>query len=195
MSRRPSYGPAPHPVVSAVTACMDAARDNDRRAAATGTCPTCGATHPTKEPAVTETAYLAGPMTGYPDFNYPAFNDAAARLRASGWRVINPTETDAKHGWRPGDHDPDALTDEEYRTVLRHGLRAALADEVTCCVVLRRWLWSRGALAEVSMLRTLRLPVYEYAPADIDDGEPPVLALPPHEVDELVALGWRRNLR
>jgi len=36
--------------------------------------------------------YIAGPMTGLPDFNYPAFFDAARRLRAAGYDVENPAE-------------------------------------------------------------------------------------------------------
>lgn len=36
--------------------------------------------------------YVAGPMTGLPDFNFPAFHDAAARLRALGFEVLNPAE-------------------------------------------------------------------------------------------------------
>lgn len=36
--------------------------------------------------------YLSGPMTGLPDLNFPAFNAAAARLRADGLRVVNPAE-------------------------------------------------------------------------------------------------------
>lgn len=36
--------------------------------------------------------YIAGPMTGYPEFNFPAFNQVAARLRDEGWEVINPAE-------------------------------------------------------------------------------------------------------
>lgn len=36
--------------------------------------------------------YLAGPMTGLPDFNYPAFHAEAARLRALGYDVANPAE-------------------------------------------------------------------------------------------------------
>jgi hypothetical protein len=36
--------------------------------------------------------YIAGPMTGYPESNYPAFNAAAATWRAMGWDVENPAE-------------------------------------------------------------------------------------------------------
>ena len=36
--------------------------------------------------------YIAGPMTGYLDLNFPAFHAMAARLRAAGHEVINPAE-------------------------------------------------------------------------------------------------------
>lgn len=36
--------------------------------------------------------YLCGPMTGLPEFNYPAFHQAARALRALGHRVYNPAE-------------------------------------------------------------------------------------------------------
>lgn len=36
--------------------------------------------------------YLAGPMTGLPDYNFPAFHAAAAQWRALGWEVENPAE-------------------------------------------------------------------------------------------------------
>lgn len=36
--------------------------------------------------------YISGRMTGLPDFNYPAFNAAAAAWRAKGWDVSNPAE-------------------------------------------------------------------------------------------------------
>lgn len=36
--------------------------------------------------------YLAGPMTGYKDHNYPMFFRAAAELRIAGYAVMNPAE-------------------------------------------------------------------------------------------------------
>ncbi len=36
--------------------------------------------------------YVAGPMSGLPEFNYPAFNHAAHQLRQAGYPVINPAE-------------------------------------------------------------------------------------------------------
>lgn len=40
--------------------------------------------------------YIAGPMSGLPEFNYPAFNRAAAVLRAQGHHVENPAENPAR---------------------------------------------------------------------------------------------------
>ena len=42
--------------------------------------------------------YISGPMTGKPDFNHPAFNAAAIRLREEGHFVINPAELSAFFG-------------------------------------------------------------------------------------------------
>lgn len=45
--------------------------------------------------------YLSGPMSGIEAHNFPAFQAAAARLRALGWSVVNPAEinTDADATW------------------------------------------------------------------------------------------------
>ncbi|URM87018.1 nucleoside dexoyribosyltransferase [Arthrobacter phage Ruchi] len=39
--------------------------------------------------------YLAGPMSGLPEANYPAFHAAAASLRRAGFEVLNPAENRA----------------------------------------------------------------------------------------------------
>ena len=36
--------------------------------------------------------YIAGPMRGLADLNYPTFNHAARKLRGMGWHVENPAE-------------------------------------------------------------------------------------------------------
>ena len=41
--------------------------------------------------------YIAGPMSGLPDLNYPAFHAKAAELRALGFHVENPAENPAPH--------------------------------------------------------------------------------------------------
>lgn len=57
----------------------------------------------------TKKVYIAGPMSGYPDFNFPLFNRVAAKLRAEGWTVFNPAEKDAEvvsnsKAFAEGDH-------------------------------------------------------------------------------------------
>ncbi len=49
-----------------------------------------------------KTIYISGPMSGLPECNYPAFNAAAAHLRALGYSVENPAENP----------DPDTDTDK-----------------------------------------------------------------------------------
>ncbi|WP_435607681.1 DUF4406 domain-containing protein [Pseudomonas knackmussii] len=77
--------------------------------------------------------YLAGPMTGIEDFNYPAFHAEAARLRQLGYHVENPAENIA----------PACGTWSGY-------MRLALAKLVTCDTIalLPGWTESRGANLE-----------------------------------------------
>lgn len=93
---------------------------------------------------VTQRIYLAGPMTGLPDSNYPAFHAEAARLRARGFHVENPAENPA----------PDCGSWCGY-------MRLAIAQLVTCDAVwlLPGWTGSRGACIEHALAVHLGLAV------------------------------------
>lgn len=61
--------------------------------------------------------YIAGPMTGLPDFNFPAFHAAAAAWRAAGWEVFNPAE------------EFDGDTSKPYRAYVEHDMVSLLLDD------------------------------------------------------------------
>ena len=97
--------------------------------------------------------YLAGPMRGIPDFNFPVFYTAAAYLRSLGYDVFNPAEEDHKaHG---NDVDPATL---DIREVFERDTRwiCQFADGVA---LLPGWDKSLGARAELSLARALSLRV------------------------------------
>ena len=85
--------------------------------------------------------YLAGPMSGIADLNYPAFHAETARLRALGHHVENPAE------------NPECDTWEGY-------MRMAIAQLVTCdaLALLPGWQNSRGAVIERGLARELGMP-------------------------------------
>lgn len=78
--------------------------------------------------------YISGPMTGIPDFNHPAFNSEAARLRALGYEVVNPAELNAD-------------TSLEWHACMRK----ALVGMLTCdtLALLEGWHKSAGAHLEM----------------------------------------------
>lgn len=89
--------------------------------------------------------YLAGPMSGLEDFNYPAFNEAAANLRALGFVVENPAENAA----------PTCGSWVGY-------MRLAITQMLTCdCVAfLPYWEASNGAQVEHALAKELGIPRY-----------------------------------
>lgn len=93
--------------------------------------------------------YLAGPMTGLPDNNYPAFHAAAAALRAAGHTVLNPAENPPP---------PEGYTDNVWQYYLRLSLKQ-IAD-AEALVMLSDWPTSRGANIEFSLAEQLGLPIW-----------------------------------
>ena len=89
--------------------------------------------------------YIAGPMKGWPDWNYPAFNAAEARLRAACASVVNPAELGAKYG-SPAEIDADP---QKMDALVLEELQALGTCEAI--YLLPGWQWSRGARKELQL--------------------------------------------
>lgn len=88
--------------------------------------------------------YVAGPTTGLPDHNRPAFYAAAAALRSAGYAVLNPADTSGPE-------------DAPWLWWMRQALhQLANAEGVA---TLPDWERSRGASLEVYVATALGLPV------------------------------------
>jgi hypothetical protein len=113
--------------------------------------------------------YLAGPMRGIKDFNFPAFHVAATFLRSKGFEVLSPAENDERtYG---ADYFKSPTGDEKDTPLFN--LRTALLEDTQLIIesadavaVLPGWERSSGALTEVSLARALRLPVFSATTLD-----------------------------
>ena len=86
--------------------------------------------------------YIAGPMTGLPDYNYPAFDNAEAILRAAGLDFFNP----ASIGKECGLNHP-------YDFYIRKSIINLL--QCNAILMLPNWAKSRGAALEYTIAKVL----------------------------------------
>lgn len=88
--------------------------------------------------------YLAGPMTGIAQLNFPKFHAEAARLRSLGFEVVNPAELN--------NEDPNMAfaTYDEYLAHWRKCMRVDIAQLLHCdsVALLDGWTSSKGARLE-----------------------------------------------
>lgn len=114
------------------------------------------------------TIYVAGPMRGYADYNYPAFDRCATVLENQGWVVINPAELDRKAGKPSSDsHKFDPVNNYDDHEYMRDALRrdmVALCEECTAIYMMTEFETSRGAKAEWHLAKALGLDIYYEAP-------------------------------
>ena len=88
--------------------------------------------------------YIAGPMTGLPEYNFPAFFAAAADLTDKGYLVHNP----ADHGLVEGAGRNDYL---------RYDVRELMLCEAI--YLLPGWSSSAGARFELTLARTFQMQI------------------------------------
>jgi len=123
------------------------------------------------EMSIPNKIYIAGPMRGYPDWNYKAFNDTEGRLKDNGWDVINPATLDSNYqetadlDATPESFDPDG--NEDHRSANRKIMKRdvdAICDECSAIYMLRGWQMSQGACAEFYLACSIGLDIYYEGP-------------------------------
>lgn len=86
--------------------------------------------------------YIAGPMTGLPEFNKPAFFNREGSLKQDNWIVLNPAIL------------PDGLQHHEYMGICLPMVR--VADAV---FMLKGWQSSKGANMEHDYAKDIGLEI------------------------------------
>lgn len=99
-------------------------------------------------------AYLAGPMSGIPQFNFPLFYKAAAELREAGWDIVSPAELDDAEdrgaAMRSVDGSPISAK-RSWGDFLARDVKLIADGDIGDIVFLPNWIQSRGARLEATV--------------------------------------------
>ena len=104
---------------------------------------------------MTKRVYLAGPMSGYDDFNFHAFDLAAEELREKGYHVFSPAENDfLRYG------------DDFLQHPHRYDSRKTMADDTRwiceyadAIALMPGWEKSKGVKVEKALAEFLNLEI------------------------------------
>jgi len=103
--------------------------------------------------------YLAGPMRGYDQFNFPAFDAAAERLRQLGHTVFSPAERDRGIGF---DETKNSLEGFSVTDAMQADLAYIIRPETDGIVLLPGWEKSKGANIEKTVAEAVGKRVMYY---------------------------------
>ncbi|AHJ10703.1 hypothetical protein P106B_20 [Rhizobium phage vB_RglS_P106B] len=95
--------------------------------------------------------YLSGPMTGYPESNYPAFQKATNELRDAGHIVYSP------HEFMPAGKP----TVDQLRKAFAAYCKF-ICEEAEAIVLLPGWENSLGVSAELALAKNCQLEIIFY---------------------------------
>lgn len=124
--------------------------------------------------------YLAGPMSGYPQFNFPAFFEAAKRLREAGFEVISPAEIDNEEdkgaALTSTDGDPTnriAMNNKTWGDFLARDVKLIADTGIEGIVFLPNWAKSKGAKLEAFVgLLSKNFKFFRYTDAGAQPADP-----------------------
>lgn len=104
--------------------------------------------------------YLAGPMSGIPQFNFPLFLRVAASLRAQGYEIVSPAEiddeVDKNAAIQSTDGNPDKRTgklcnDKTWGDFLARDVKLLADGGIGGIIFLPGWEKSSGAKLEATV--------------------------------------------
>ena len=104
-----------------------------------------------------KTIYIAGPMRGYPKYNFPAFDEARDALKED-WNVISPADIDRQYG--RDEHSPEP-SQGDLRKIIARDLELLIHD-CDAIAMLPGWQRSKGAKIERAVARFLGLEIFYY---------------------------------
>lgn len=99
------------------------------------------------------TYYLGGPMTGYLDYNYPAFEAACVRLRGLGFTILSPHEI-------PPPTRVDMSEQEKWSWYMDRTMQ--LVEQSQGMILLRGWPESKGSVQELMRSIEKGNPIFLY---------------------------------
>lgn len=101
--------------------------------------------------------YISGPMSGLLEMNFPAFAEAATRLRGLGHMVVSPHEVTLPE--YPAGYKP--VTEAERTAMWLAFMRADIKQmmDADTVVTLPGWAKSKGANIEIDIALGLHMPV------------------------------------
>lgn len=114
-----------------------------------------------------KSVYIAGPMRGIPEFNFPAFFQAEDEYTKQGFRVFNPARKDQdQYGdklWKGNKTGSEAEASANTGFNIRDALAwdtQVICLECTDILMLKGWEKSSGASAEWALARALGLEIH-----------------------------------
>lgn len=107
--------------------------------------------------------YLAGPMTGLPFFNFPAFHEAEAALEEAGYAVWSPARytegtyaLDFASRYPTGDHIAASRDGFDLRLAMEWNIRSVCRSDALA--LLPGHENSKGTQVEIAVARLLGIP-------------------------------------